>query len=214
MRQILRDNRLFIIIYLVFWVAATIVCIIYPKADVHLFLNQYHCKAGDFLFKYLTYIGDGLFTLAVVVILLFIRFRYAMMVLAAYLSSGLLVQLMKRLVFTDSPRPVLYFRDIAELYLVPGIDLHSHYSFPSGHAASAFALIVTFALVFRKKWAGILLLILACGVAWSRVYLSQHFLADIITGSMIGFLAALVFYWYFHELKKKWPDRSVITLLQ
>jgi membrane-associated phospholipid phosphatase len=214
MKQIIRDNRIFIITYLVIWVGAVAVCIIYPKADIHLFLNQFHSNAGDFLFRYLTFAGDGLFVAGVVILLLFIRFRYALMVLAAYLSSGLLVQVMKRFIFPDSPRPVLYFKDIAELYLVPGIDLHSRHSFPSGHAATAFALIITFALIFRKKWAGLLMLVLACLVACSRVYISQHFLVDITVGSMLGFLAALIFYWYFHGLKKKWPDQSIITLLQ
>jgi membrane-associated phospholipid phosphatase len=214
MKHIIRENRLLIVLFLVLWTAGLIVCLIYPKEDIHLFLNQFHCKFSDFLFKYLTFLGNGLFVIAVTVLLLFIRFRYAMMVLASYLSSGLLVQVMKRFIFPDSPRPALYFQDIAELYLVPGTDLHYQHSFPSGHAASAFALIITLAMVLRKRWTGMLLLILACLVAYSRVYLSQHFLADIVTGSMPGFLAAFIFYWYFHGVNKKWPDLSIITILQ
>jgi len=66
----------------------------------------------------------------------------------------------------------------------------------------------------RNRWMGLLLLILACGIAYSRVYISQHFLADILIGSLPGFLAALIFYWYFHGLKEKWPDQSILILLQ
>ena len=214
MRQIIKDNRLFIIIYLVLWIAGVVFCMAYPKGEIHLFLNQFHSKFCDFVFKYLTFIGDGLFNIAVVVVLLFIRFRYSMMVLASYLSSGILAQVIKRFVFPDSPRPALFFKDVAELYLVPGVDLHYHHSFPSGHSASAFALIITLALITRNRWIGFLMLILACGVAFSRVYISQHFLIDILIGSLLGFLAALIFYWYFHGLKKKWPDQSIIKLLQ
>ena len=214
MRQIINDNRLFIIIYLVLWIAGVVVCMAYTKGEIHLFLNQFHSKFCDFTFKYLTFLGDGLFSTAVVVVLLFIRFRYSLMVLASYLSSGILVQVIKRFIFPDSPRPVLFFKDVAELYFVPGIHLHSNHSFPSGHSASAFALIITFALIIRNRWIKYLLLILACGVAYSRVYISQHFLIDILIGSLLGFLAALIFYWYFHGLKKKWPDQSIITLLK
>ena len=214
MFKIIRDNRAFITIYFILLATGIVICIVYPKGDIHLFLNQFHCKFCDFVFKYLTYIGDGLYTIAVVVVLLFIRFRYALMVLASYLSSGIVAQVIKRFLFPDLPRPALFFKDIAELYLVPGVNLHHHHSFPSGHSASAFALIITFALIIRNKWIGLLLLILACGVAYSRIYISQHFLVDILTGSLLGFLAALIFYWYFHGWKKKWPGQSIITLVQ
>ncbi len=214
MVKIIRDNRAFITIYFILLATGIMICIVNPKGDIHLFLNQFHSKFCDFTFKYLTFLGDGWFSIAVLVILLFIRFRYALMVMASYLSSGILAQVIKRFILPDSPRPALFFKDIAELYLVPGVDLHQHHSFPSGHSASAFALMITFALIIRKKWIGLLLLILACGVAYSRVYISQHFLADILTGSALGFLAALIFYWYFHGLNRKWPDQSIITLVQ
>ena len=214
MRQIIKENRVFIITYLVLWSSATVICLIYPKGDIHLFMNRFHCNACDHLFRYLTFLGDGWFTVGVTVVLLFIRFRFALMVAASNLSAGILVQVLKRFVFTDSPRPALYLKDVPELYLVPGIDLHYHHSFPSGHSASAFALMITFALIAGKKWAAMLLLILACMVAYSRVYLSQHFLGDILAGSVPGFLAAFIFYWYFQGLKKRWPDQSIVTLLQ
>jgi len=214
MKKILRENWILITVYLTLLSAGIVVCIVYPKGDIHLYLNRFHSKPGDIIFKYLTYIGDGLFSVAVVFILLFIRFRYALMVLTSYLSSGLLVQVMKHFIFPDSPRPALFLKDSVDLYLIPGIDLHLHHSFPSGHSASAFALLITLALIIKKRWAGILLLLMACFVAWSRVYISQHFLIDIIAGSIPGFLAALIFYWYFHGLNKKWPGQSIVTFFR
>jgi membrane-associated phospholipid phosphatase len=57
-------------------------------------------------------------------------------------------------------------------------------SFPSSHAANAFALAVSLT-VFRPRWR-IPCLLLAALVAWSRVYLNRHFISDIVVGAAIG----------------------------
>jgi membrane-associated phospholipid phosphatase len=49
-------------------------------------------------------------------------------------------------------------------------------------------------------------------VAFSRVYLSQHFLVDVLAGSLLGTLSALFFYWYFQRLKPQWLDCSLRDL--
>lgn len=57
-------------------------------------------------------------------------------------------------------------------------------SFPSGHSASAFAFAV--AATRELPEAGSLLLSLAAGVAYSRVYLGVHYPSDVLAGAAFG----------------------------
>jgi len=65
-------------------------------------------------------------------------------------------------------------------------------SFPSSHAANAFA--IAMVLAWRWRRLAIAFWFLAALVAASRVYLDRHFLSDVTVGAAIGLLSAwLVF---------------------
>ena len=61
-------------------------------------------------------------------------------------------------------------------------------SFPSSHAANAFAL----AAVFARRWrrAGAAVWLAAAIVAVSRIYLNRHFASDVIVGAGLGVVIA------------------------
>ena len=60
------------------------------------------------------------------------------------------------------------------------------FSFPSGHAITAFAIAVSLEMFYPGLgWA---LLFVAVGVATSRIVLGMHFLSDVLVGSSIGAL--------------------------
>ncbi len=65
-------------------------------------------------------------------------------------------------------------------------------SFPSGHAALAFALATTMFLYNKKL--GILFFGGAILVAISRILVGVHFPLDILIGSILGILLPLIFY--------------------
>jgi membrane-associated phospholipid phosphatase len=71
-------------------------------------------------------------------------------------------------------------------------------SFPSAHAASAFAAYTSLWLVQRKGWQ-LPIFVLPLAVAYSRVALGVHVWIDIIIGSAIGFFATILTW---RELRK------------
>jgi undecaprenyl-diphosphatase len=68
-----------------------------------------------------------------------------------------------------------------------GAHSRSNASFPSSHAANAFAL----AYVFARRWprASIAFYALAALVGFSRVYLNRHFTSDVLFAALIGIAA-------------------------
>lgn len=181
------------------------------KAELHLFFNQYHSPVADSFFLFLTYFGDGLMALFLFIILLFIRYRYALIFSVSSILSAIITHLMKN--GFPSDRPIKYFTDKAQLYLVQGSEMNFHNSFPSGHTVTAFAIYFALALFTDNKLFKTLLFILALLVGYSRVYLSQHFFQDIYVGSIIGTLTSFTAYYYLQNSNwlnsKEWADSSL-----
>ena len=102
----------------------------------------------------------------------------------AVAAAGLLVTLFKELF--DRSRPP-----------VSGIDavgvIPASASFPSGHAATAFAAAVAVGMFYPRLRRP--LLALAAVVALSRVYLGVHYATDVLAGSALGVLLGLLAGW-------------------
>lgn len=197
--SIYKKNRAFFIGYILLAILAFVVLFVLPKEEGHLFLNTWHNKPFDYTFRAFTVLGDGLFIISLAVLLFIFKRRYlSLMIVGSYLLSGIPVQILKS--YFDAARPAVFLKGIDYAHFVEGVELHNYNSFPSGHTASAFALVVILAVSLRNKWTGLMLLILATLVGYSRVYLNQHFLQDVLAGSLIGVLSGIGMY----LLLEKW----------
>ncbi len=155
----------------------------------------------DGLFYGVTQLGDQIFFILIAVIVYWtIHKKYAFYFVFIFMISAILNAGLK-LVF-QRPRP----------YTLPGvISLErwttAGYSFPSGHAQAA-GVLGYFSLDGAKtfkikalKWIGIFILIM---VPLSRIYLGQHYLSDVIVGSLLAFGVATLL----HPLLKKVKDQE------
>lgn len=100
------------------------------------------------------------------------------------------MQVIKNII--HAPRPKLFFESGQYLFFLDGITRAGHSSFPSGHTATAFAMgTVLVIMIKNKKWQ-LPILFAAILVGYSRIYLAQHFLLDIIIGAFIGFAIGIL----------------------
>lgn len=80
-----------------------------------------------------------------------------------------------------------------------GKPAHGNSSFPSSHAANAFALAVILSRRWRRIWP--VFVAAAMLVAFSRMYLDRHYLSDVVAGAAIGAAcAALTLRWLGNRL--------------
>lgn len=161
----------------------------------------------DKLFYFITQLGDQLVFIAVAVIIYWTidkkfahKFVFAFM-LSAVINTGFKT-LFKRI------RPFYYQGISAEpAWLTSG------FSFPSGHAQASGVLGYTACYVSKssgKKWlylVGIAIMIL---VPFSRLYLGQHFLSDVIVGVI---LALLIAHLSFKLVDVMGDDEHIYTLM-
>jgi len=191
------------------------ILLLIPKAYIHLFINQYHSSAADVFFTYATLLGDGISATILVVILLFISFRYASMVAFSNIACSVIIQSLKRFIFADSVRPYQFFKEVHPLYLVPGVEVYSFNSFPSGHSATIFTTCTLLCLMTKQRCLRTVLFMMACTIAFSRVYLSEHFFADIYAGAIIGVVVAYGAATYFNKSDgmPSWFDHSLATIM-
>ncbi len=95
--------------------------------------------------------------------------------------------------YFERPRPI---NELALLGKVRYVGEAGGYSFPSNHAMNMFLCATLLTLFYRQKfW---LFYLIACIVAYSRVYLGVHYLSDIVAGAALGTIVGLL-------LSRFWP---------
>lgn len=202
LQSLYRQNRYFFISYFILLVFGAFILITYPKTDAFILMNPWHYRVLDYFFIVYTYLGDGLFVTAFAVILFFSKKRYlSLMIISSYALSGIIAQILK--FFIDEARPAFYLAKTNYSYFIDGVTLHNFHSFPSGHTTSAFALAATLGFSVKNKNYSIVFLLLATLVGYSRIYLGQHFMNDVLAGSIIGMLSAIICYIYFDKTVKR-----------
>lgn len=161
-----------------------------------LWLNHRGHAVDDLVWFHLTMLGDGAVALTLVLPCIRRAPRLFWAALLAAAVAGLWTQGTKQIV--DVPRPLSV--------LAPG-DFHlagpayRHVSFPSGHAAAAFALagIWIMGVRWRRRWQA-LPFALAGLVGLSRIMLGVHWPLDVLWGMVGGWLGA----WSGLALQARW----------
>lgn len=189
-------------VYILFFVIGLFFVIRETKRELHLDINAYHTSFFDIFFKYITYLGDGIMFGIFIIVSFFRNKLLSLTFVVSGILTLVLAQFFKKVVFSGTPRPVeLIGAD--SLYLIEGVKMAHWNSFPSGHTTTAFAIATVLILQIQNKWVQLLLLLVAMLAGFSRVYLSQHFVADILAGSLLGIFIGVMSLKFTEMIAKK-----------
>ncbi|MFA9214979.1 MAG: phosphatase PAP2 family protein [Candidatus Methylacidiphilales bacterium] len=202
MKEIIKQNKWFIATYFIILGVASLFLLLSNSETVTLSINQIHNPILDTLFKFATHFGEAWFGVPICIYLLIKNKNWGITASIVSILSTLITQFNKHFVFDNALRPSLLLKDY-KLNFVEGVEILQYNSFPSGHTTFAFAIFTCLALFYKKPWLQIFFLLSAVIVAFSRIYLLQHFLRDTVVGSLIGFFCALICYWFIIEQKSK-----------
>jgi membrane-associated phospholipid phosphatase len=203
--------RRFLMVWMALFAFGAAMAIMGDKLVLHAAMNQHHAPWSDLFFRVLTLAADGWTPTLLAFVLLFIKDVRSFMMLGLSCGvSAIIAQFLKRQVFPEMDRPSMFREQLGTMDWVSGIDLHQHFSFPSGHSTAAFSMCLALAVVIgNRKWA-VPMVLLAAGMAYSRIHLSQHFLQDTVAGSAVGVLTAVaIHHWLYRSdfAKKSWLAR-------
>ena len=195
---------------MVFFLLSTLLIFNTDKFSLHQHFNQW---VGNFycnlFFKWITFLGDGLFIVIFSIAIMFFNFRLGTFIIISYCLSGLTTQFLKLNVFDDINRPFYFYSYYNfKIKIVEGVNMHIHNSFPSGHSTAAWSLFFGLSLWVKNNPFKFVLILLGIFTSFSRVYLSQHFFEDIITGAIIGSVFSFFIYYFLYHSKfsLKWKN--------
>jgi membrane-associated phospholipid phosphatase len=194
--NVLFRRRFRVAVVLAAVLAATLfaLTIILGKKGSFLWLNHDGGKLADRFFRLVTEAGNGAIWIPVLLVVIFtLRRKDAwLLVVAAFVFSTLFTQSVKHLVLPGELRPTRAIGELSLIHTVPGVTLNTVDSFPSGHTGTAFSVYLVFALLIPGPWWIGLGLIYAVAVAYSRIYLAQHFPLDVGAGICVGIVSVLL----------------------
>lgn len=159
-------------------------------------INLFEYPSLFSFFKVLSFLGDGWMSMIIFVFLLIYRknkkgkefhkeiFSYLISVLLMFIF----VSILKQGIYPMAARPIAFFENIPSNWNPEEFKIvfHQRRSFPSGHTATVATLGFFMMRFCKTKFLrmGLFSLILLAG--FSRIFLFQHFIQDVIAGLFIG----------------------------
>ena len=219
MRDILKQNKLFLSLFAVYFVVLFALVMYNQHGDGVLFFAKHRTELANNFFVFMSKVGEGAGYVFCFVLLLVIGFRWIDSL--AFIITGLLVAGITYFAkdFFSRTRPLPYLNSLKlgdQLNLIEGVYVYvAPTSFPSGHTTSGFALFALLAFfTWKKPVLVILFFITAMMIAISRVYMVQHFLVDILGGSTLGVAIALFVKYLLHRIhlpKSHWLNKRLTS---
>lgn len=217
MNTTLKNFSVYGIAYLVLLAIVLTMLYVLPKEELHLLMNAHHLPVEDTFFKYYSTMAEWPLYVLALLPAFWRQVQMTLLFAMSELTGGAVLQTLKHLFSFDRPASVFEHHGQVMLPLVEGVDMHHGNSFPSGHASTFFVFFTCCALLlayhYRRnasqlslqkrcaiRLAMFVLFVLAALGAYSRVYLSQHFTADVCVGSIIGFTMPCLYFLFARQM--------------
>jgi membrane-associated phospholipid phosphatase len=201
--RLVQSNKILFSILAVIIVFGFIGILLFDSVEPLIFFNPIREGQWVIFFSLATLFGEPVSFLVSFIVLLFFKYRYAIMIPICGICTLFLSALMK--IGFSHPRPMLVMKEqqlLEKIRSIENLVIYEGYtSFPSGHTFAAFSLFTLIALMIpEKKITPIFCIMIASLVGVSRVYLLHHFMHDVVFGMIIGVFLAILLYFFQHYL--------------
>lgn len=210
LHRVVRENKEFMIPFVLFIALTSILLGIMGNEGLYLFVNHHYSKSADIVFLNMTNLGDGLIAFILVVVLLWVSYRESLTFLIVTLLLAIVVTVLKDFIFPELDRPVEYFGSTHLLRIINGYNPPRLNTFPSGHSATAFSVCLYLSLLIKNRYMKFTLFLIALFVGFSRIYVSAHFPADVLAGSLIAVFFTILCYTLSRRINNSWIDRKIV----
>ncbi|HEY4539776.1 MAG TPA: phosphatase PAP2 family protein [Faecalibacter sp.] len=184
----------------------------FGRNQLHLAINQYHHPVADQFFKFYTEFG----TTGMFILLLFYIVWKKNWITLGYIAiteiiAGLFNVFVKKAFFKHVHRPSYYFyQNNIELYLPADAQLQIPYTFPSGHTLLAIIITMTLCTMTNNRLLQGIFSLHFIGIAYSRMYLSKHFMIDTLGGAVLGMFTFILVFYLLNNSNKKFLHHPII----
>ncbi|NJO68350.1 MAG: phosphatase PAP2 family protein [Bacteroidetes bacterium] len=83
------------------------------------------------------------------------------------------------------------------------------FGFVSSHAANSFGVAMFFTMFFSHRWVGVMLMIWALIVSYSRIYLGVHYPGDVLGGALLGMIIGALFFYANRFCSKSYSAKTL-----
>lgn len=168
-------------------------------------INSFHALWADLFFKIITSGAEITIPILFLGYLIWKKSDLLKSYVISYIFSTAIVQFFKLVICKEALRPLAYFKGYGQTWhLVQDLLISEYNSMPSGHTSAAWFMCFWISLAAKKSFITLLLVTYAILVAYSRVYLFQHFPVDTAVGAFIGTGVSLLVY-YLNVSKTELP---------
>ena len=176
--------------------------------ELFLFLNGLGTESWDGFWMIVT---DKLTSIPLYAVLLFLSFKKLGLkpTLLLLVTVGLMItatdQLAQAFKYGFERLRPCYDEAIFDAMRLVKSHCGGRFGYFSAHAGNSFAVATFFALVLRRfyKFLPIVLLLWAVLVAYSRIYIGVHFPLDVVTGISVGLLLGWLFFIFFRKVRSR-----------
>src|SRR5688500_16195708 len=117
-KSIFKSNSIYFILCFLYLAAGLYLNLNFTQKQLFFYINTRYNFWQDASMPWLTFLGDGVFFIFIIILLAFAKIRHALAAFMAWIIVSILVQSCKLIIFTNRPRPWKFWSETENIYII------------------------------------------------------------------------------------------------